>query len=174
MSLSPIAVVGPSGAGKDLLMSGAVAERPELYLLRRVITRPSSAGGEDFEGVSDEEFAKRAEAGEFALHWQAHGLRYGIPKAEFARPGRALMNLSRAVLPQAQALWPDLKVLHVTAPPEVLAARLAGRGRETAASQGARLARASLEMPAGIVVQEVMNDASPELGLRRFLAALSL
>ena len=42
-----IAVVAPSGAGKDTLLSGARAVRPDLTFARRVITRPESAGGEE-------------------------------------------------------------------------------------------------------------------------------
>ena len=68
-------VVGPSGAGKDTLLAGAVAAEPRLHWARRVITRPSSAGGEPFEGVDETEFAARLGRGEFALHWQ--GRPYG-------------------------------------------------------------------------------------------------
>ncbi len=38
------AIVGPSGAGKDTLIRGALAARPDLRLIRRVITRPTEAG----------------------------------------------------------------------------------------------------------------------------------
>ncbi len=74
-------VVGPSGAGKDTLIAGAKVLRPDLHWARRVITRAEVAGGEPFEGVSLEEFNTRRDAGEFALHWQAHGLSYGVPFA---------------------------------------------------------------------------------------------
>ena len=171
--LAPVAVVGPSGVGKDYLMTSAAKALPGLHLVRRVITRPAAAGGEDFEGVSEAEFAARIEAGAFALHWQAHGLSYGIPLAELTGPARPVMNLSRGVLAEAQARWPDLLVIHVTAPAPVLAARLAARGRESPAGQQHRLARAAAASPAGLRLQEVVNDASPELGLARFLAALS-
>ena len=39
------AVVGPSGAGKDTLMAAAARARPDLHIVRRVITRPATAGG---------------------------------------------------------------------------------------------------------------------------------
>ena len=61
------AIVGPSGAGKDTLLAGAMLARPDLRLVRRVITRPSDAGGEDFEGVTEAEFIQRQNRGEFAL-----------------------------------------------------------------------------------------------------------
>ena len=167
-----VAVVGPSGAGKDTLMAMACAARPDIRAARRVITRPSEAGGEDFEGVAEAEFAARAEAGEFALHWRAHGLGYGIPTAELSGAGTVLFNASRAVLGAAAVRFPGLVVVLVTAPQTVLAARLAGRGRETDADQAARLRRAAFALPEGIAARQVMNDTTADEGLARFLAAL--
>jgi len=60
-----------------------------------------------------------------------------------------LVNLSRRVLPQAQARFPRLIVLHLTAAPEVLAARLAARGREAAGDIAERLQGADLALPDG-------------------------
>ncbi len=167
-----VAVVGPSGAGKDTLMALACAARPGLRLARRVITRPAGAGGEEFEGVTPAVFAGRLAAGDFALHWQAHGLCYGIPLAQLSGGGTVLLNLSRGVLLRAQARFPGLSVLLVTAPPPVLAARLAARGREAEPDRAARLARAGFALPEGLAATEVVNDGTPEAGLARFLAAL--
>jgi ribose 1,5-bisphosphokinase len=167
-----VAVVGPSGAGKDTLIWGALQAQPNLRLVRRVITRPTGSGGEDFDGVTPAEFALREARGDFALIWQAHGLSYGIPKDQVTSTGTVLFNGSRAALPQAAKVFPGLRVILVTAPDIVLAARLAGRGRETAKDIRARLARAAFEMPQGIAFQTVINDASPETGILRFLAAL--
>lgn len=166
------AVVGPSGGGKDTLIAGALRARPDLRLVRRVITRPPDAGGEDYESVTDDEFAARLASGAFALHWQAHGLRYGIPRERLEGTGTALFNGSRAVLAQAQASFPGLRVILVTAPDAILAARLAARGRETADDIRARLARASFALPPGLRAVEVVNDGTPEEGIARFLAAL--
>lgn len=166
------AIVGPSGAGKDTLIAGALALRPDLHLVRRVITRPTEAGGEDFEGVTVAEFGQRAARGDFALTWEAHGLSYGIPKSEVAGLCDVIFNGSRAALPFAARVFPDLRVILVTAPDIVLAARLAARGRETADDIRARLSRAAFEMPEGIAFQTVVNDASPETGIARLLAAL--
>jgi len=168
-----VAVVGPSGAGKDTLMEAACRSGRGIRAVRRVITRPASAGGEEFEGVSEAEFSRREDAGDFALTWAAHGLRYAIPKAELTGGGTLLFNASRAVLPKAAKLWPGLRVILVTAPPEILAARLAGRGREDAQDQARRVARAAFALPEGIRAVTVVNDADPETGLQRFLAALA-
>lgn len=166
------AVVGPSGAGKDTLIAGAMALRPGIRLVRRVITRPTEAGGEDFEGVTTADFAERKARGDFALDWQAHGLHYGIPKAQVEGPDTILFNGSRAALPLALEVFPHLRVILVTAPDGILATRLAARGREAADDIRERLSRASFAMPPGITATTVMNDSTPEVGISRLLAAL--
>jgi ribose 1,5-bisphosphokinase len=166
------AVVGPSGAGKDTLIRGALQARPDLRLMRRVITRPAEAGGEDHDGVTPEDFAARKEKGDFALTWTAHGLSYGIPKDQTDSPGDLIFNGSRAALAKAASVFPGLRVILVTAPDMILAARLAARGRETAEDIGERLRRAAFAMPVGVGYETVMNDGSPELGIARLLAAL--
>lgn len=148
-----IAVVGPSGVGKDSLMQALAAADPRLFLMRRVVTRAPKAGGEDYDAVSEERFAERVAAGQFALHWSAHGLHYGIPRSieDLRTNGQGvLVNLSRAVLLQAQEIFEDFIVLSLTASPEVLAWRLTGRGREDGAEVERRLARASKPLPAGL------------------------
>lgn len=167
-----VAVVGPSGAGKDTLMAMACKACPGIRSARRVITRPADTGGEDFEAVTEAEFARRIDRGDFALHWRAHGLGYGIPAAQLAGGGTVLLNASRAVLPEAVARFPSLVVLMVTAPAPVLAARLASRGREDASDQALRLERASFSLPPGIPLREVVNDRTADEGLVRFLDAL--
>jgi ribose 1,5-bisphosphokinase len=167
-----VAVVGPSGAGKDTLIAHAKHLRPDLHLVRRVITRPSDAGGEDFEGVTLAEFAIRKAKGEFALDWQAHGLHYALPQAELAGRGLRLFNGSRAALPGALRLFPALKVILVTAPEAVLAARLSARGRECAGDVSERLARADFAMPPGIPYVTIQNDGSLDRSIARFLVAL--
>jgi ribose 1,5-bisphosphokinase PhnN len=65
-----------------------------------------------------------------------------------------------------------LRVLNITAPMEVLAARLAARGRESAADIGARLAR-EVALPDGLDIERVMNDADVAEGVARVLTALN-
>ena len=169
------AVVGPSGAGKDTLLAGAVAGSPAVHWARRVITRPESAGAEPFEGVSPEDFAAMSRSGVFALEWPAHGLRYGIRKTEFdglTRGVDVVFNGSRAALIEAKLQFPNLIVLRITAPSRVLAERLAARGRETIAEIETRLARASYDVPDHLPVIDIANDATPAVGVARLLAAL--
>lgn len=169
------AVVGPSGVGKDTLLAGAMAQSPALHWAQRVITRPEAAGGEPFISTDHASFDARAAAGDFALAWRAHGLSYGIAHAEFTPVQKGhdvVFNGSRAALPAAQAAFPGLIVLRISAPSKVLAERLAARGRETQAEIETRLSRASFAVPQGLPVIDVVNDASPEIGIQRLLAAL--
>ncbi len=168
------AVVGPSGAGKDRLMGGLVAACPEIYRARRTITRPA-AESEDFESLRMEDFVSQQRRGEFVLHWQAHGLCYGIRPAELSplAQGRdVVFNGSRAALPGCLAAFPALRVIEICVSPEVLAERLAARGRETAQDIARRLERAALPLPAGIAALRVMNDTTPEAGIAALIAAV--
>lgn len=171
-----VAVVGPSGAGKDTLMDAArarLAGDARFVFVRRTITRPADAGGEAHEPESEAGFALRLAAGGFALHWRAHGLLYGIPRAieeDLAAKRVVIANLSRGALAEAAACYP-LRVLLITAPIALRAVRLAARGREDVADVAARLAREA-PLPEGLDVATVMNDATPEEGAARVLREL--
>ena len=171
-----VAVVGPSGAGKDTLMAGArsrLGPDGRFRFVRRSITRPASAGGEEHEPLDRDAFLRRRDGGGFALWWEAHGLLYGIPRdieADLAAGRRVVANLSRGVLSEADARYP-LLVLEITAPPEVLAARLAARGRENPDAIAERLAREA-PLPPSLRVRWVVNDGSPEAGAAAVTAAL--
>lgn len=170
-----IAVVGPSGAGKDTLLAGALARRPGLVLVRRVITRPEEAGGEPFEGVSLVEFEARKARGAFALHWVAHGMSYGIPAgihAQIAAGQTVLFNGSRAMLPRARELFPDLSVILIAADRAALRSRLAARGRETGDDLDRRLARADFAMPEDMPHALVDNSGTIEQGVQALVAVL--
>lgn len=174
MSGRLIAVVGPSGAGKDSLAAELVARRPALHWVRRVVTRPPEPGGEPFAPATEAEFARAEAGGAFALSWRAHGLAYGVPRAELDCLGAgrdALVNLSRGVLGEARVRFPTLVVLHVTAPPELRAQRLAARGRESLQEIAARLTREA-PLPEGLRVVQVDNSTTLAAAAEAALAAL--
>jgi len=141
-----ILIVGPSGAGKDTLIAlarRACAGDPRVVFVRRAVTREASAF-ENNETVTPEAFRQAAARGEFALYWQAHGHYYGLPKAidDEIRAGRVVVaNVSRTVIAAARRTYADVVVVSVTAPPEVLAERLAGRARASDGPLDERLHR---------------------------------
>ena len=172
-----ILTVGPSGAGKDTLLNGArnaLADDLRFRFVRRVITRPGDMGEEAHESVTEQAFELRKQAGDFALTWRAHGLHYGIPadiSMDLARGRVVIVNVSRAVVAEAVARFP-VSVIEISAPADVLAMRLAARGREDAVDVARRLAR-SIELRLPVERQTVVNAGTVEEGVRDLLAAIT-
>lgn len=171
-------VVGPSGAGKDTLMNAAraaLAGEARFVFARRLITRPADGVTEDHQAISEEGFAEALAAGRICLHWRAHGLAYGLPAtilADLAAGKTVIANISRGAIADAEALGPRVMVVNITAPSAVLAARLAGRGRESAKDIAARLAREAALVTRAAPVHTLMNDGTVEDGARALIALL--
>jgi ribose 1,5-bisphosphokinase len=141
-----VLVVGPSGAGKDTLINlarSACAGDSNVVFPRRVVTRRASAF-EDNEEMDVLAFRQALAKGQFALHWEAHGHFYGLPLSinDDVRAGRTVVvNVSRGVISLLQRLYEHVVLVAITAPADVLAARLASRGRSSDADLGERLHR---------------------------------
>src|SRR5260370_8081044 len=76
-----ILVVGPSGAGKDTLISlarTACADDGTIVFPRRGVTREATAS-EDNEQVSLEAFRQSSAYSGFPIHWETHRHSYGLP-----------------------------------------------------------------------------------------------
>ena len=124
-----VLVVGPSGAGKDTLLGlvkAACADDGNIVFPRRVITREASASEEN-EEVSIGKF-------QVAMHWEAHGHSYALSRAidDDIRAGRTIVaNVSRTVIGAMRRAYAEVVVVSITAPPNVLAERIAMRARSS-------------------------------------------
>lgn len=173
-----ILVVGPSGAGKDTLIDyvrDRFRDRPRVHFVRRIISRPASAG-EDHEPLDQQAFDRRVLEDRFALYWQAHGLSYGIPSQInhwLERGDIVVANGSRAILPEARKRYTQLIVVNVTAPMDILAMRLVDRGRESPESIRRRLIRSEQHPVEGADVVHIDNSGPPEIAGNRLLAVLT-
>jgi ribose 1,5-bisphosphokinase len=142
-----ILVVGPSGAGKDTLIGlarAACADNGNIVFPRRVVTREASAF-EDNEQVSLDGFRQALAQGKFAMHWEAHGHCYALSRAidDDIRAGRTVVaNVSRTVVDATRRAYADVRVVSITAPPEILTARLSARARSSDGQIEHRLRRA--------------------------------
>ena len=175
MSGTLILVVGPSGAGKDTLLDGArakLAGDDRFFFVKRDITRPASAGGEDHHAVSRSEFEANLDCETYALHWGAHDLQYGIPKSQLSvmeRGGVAIANGSRSVLDEARSRFERLGIVSIDADEELLRQRLSARGRESAEDISARIARSNAFQVSGPDVFELHNDGTVEAGVQALI-----
>lgn len=190
-------LVGPSGVGKDTvidaLRSAQVAGR-DFYFPKRIITRDTQVG-EAAHSMTAAAFHEAEARGEFFLSWTAHGLRYALPMSILPAlsAGQVVVtNISRRMLHDPRLLpgghgarandefgqiapWRVL-VVELTAPREVLAQRLAGRGRETADQIADRLARdVPVQLPADTPAMchvQVSNAGDVTLARDAILAAI--
>lgn len=168
-------VVGPSGSGKDTLIETARRTLPDtvdVRVARRTITRPVGHGAEQHLAVSEYQFDLLAAAGEFVLHWQANGLRYGVGREvlRWLKAGATVVvNGSRLHVGEALTVFPDIEVVHVTASAEACRQRMAIRARDDAAHIEERLARArGWQPPAGVRVIELVNESAPAVAAHAF------
>jgi len=167
-----VAVCGPSGAGKDSLLS-RVREMnngaPRIAFPRRIVTRPVSSF-EDHDTATPEAFDRMLANGDLAFWWDAHGLKYGLAASidNDIRDGRCVVcNVSRAVIPALRHRYAHVMVVLITAPADILAERLAVRARVTDGSLSGRIARSSqlsADLSADVVID---NTGSIEDGARR-------
>jgi ribose 1,5-bisphosphokinase len=147
--------MGPSGAGKDSVLRYA-RERlagSGVLFAHRYITRRPVAGDENFVSLDPAEFAARRARGLFAFDWEAHGCAYGIGleiEAWLDRGATVVVSGSRAHF-SGRPIAGAVAVL-VTARPDILAERLAGRRREDESAIRVRLDRAALPCDAGFTI----------------------
>ena len=169
-----VLVVGPSGAGKDTLLGlaqTACSEDRSIVFLRRVVTREASAA-EDNEQISAEAFNQAAAHGAFAITWQAHGHAYGLPCSldDHIRAGRTVVaNVSRTVITALRCAYLNVIVVSITAPADVLAARIAMRQRSSDGNIGERLAR---QVDGTAPDVSIVNVSSAEYHARQLLSVI--
>ena len=168
-------LMGPSGSGKDSLLSALwQREHPQLLVAHRYITRAANAGSENHIALSEQEFFTRAGQNLLALSWHANGYYYGIGieidlwlHAGFD----VLVNGSRAHLAQARARYASaLLPVCLQVSPEVLRSRLQSRGRESEKEIAQRLARAARYTPSDCHI--LNNDGSLLQSVETFLSLI--
>ena len=171
-----VLVVGPSGAGKDTLLrlaQAACTDDQNVVFPRRVVTRESSAA-EDNIAMSPDEFRRGIDHGDFAVHWEAHGHSYALPLDinDDIRAGRAVVvNVSRTVIAALRQAYANVVVVAITAPPDVLAQRLAARARHSDGNLADRLTRSVDDATAQADVT-ILNAGSADYHGRHLLRVI--
>ncbi|MCS3892359.1 phosphonate metabolism protein/1,5-bisphosphokinase (PRPP-forming) PhnN [Bradyrhizobium japonicum] len=171
-----VLVVGPSGAGKDTLLrlaQAACVDDRDIVFPRRVVTRESSEA-EDNMAMSQDEFRRAREHGDFAVHWEAHGHSYALPLEinDDILAGRAVVaNVSRTVIGALRQAYANVVVVAITAPPDVLAQRLAARARHSDGNIADRLARSVDDASANADVT-ILNAGSADYHSRQLVRVI--
>ena len=157
-------ITGPSGVGKGTLISELIERVPGLCLSVSATTRTPREGevdGRDYHFLSEEEFERRIEAGEFLEHARYAGNWYGTPRSELDRDCRALvLEIEVQGARQVKEAVPGAVSVFVAPPSmDALRERLLRRGTEDDERIAARLEVAAEELRAREEFQhEIVND----------------
>jgi ribose 1,5-bisphosphokinase len=158
-----VLVVGPSGAGKDSVITGAkqvFADNSRVVFPRRIVTRKAQVETEDHDTLTEMGFALAVAKAEFSLWWSAHGHSYGIPVSiehDIAAGRTVVFNCSREVVGEACKRFLKTTIVEITAPRDVLVERILARGRETEAEAIKRVSRQVESLPPNLPVVRIEN-----------------
>ena len=153
--MRPVFVVtGPSGAGKGTLIKGLVERVPGLEVAVSATTRPqrpSEADGHDYWFLSDEEFTRRIDGGEF-LEWVPYvsGRRYGTLRSEIDRIAAddqvCVLELELEGALKVQEEVPGSVTIFIAADVDELERRLRDRATESTGEIDERIALARTQL----------------------------
>ena len=178
-------VSGPSGSGKTTVCRSAT-DGTGLYYTTSCTTRAQRTGevdGRDYFFLTDGEFQRRIDAGDFLEHAQVHGRRYGTLKSQviprLAAGEDVVMDLDPQGAAQLRAC-DDLAIRHslidvfiLPAGIDELRARLTSRSSESEAELQLRLLNAIDEMQHwGLYAYTIVSRSKAE-DLAKFLSILT-
>jgi guanylate kinase len=168
-------ITGPSGVGKGTLIRTLLERMPELQLAVSATTRrprPGETNGVDYWFVSEDEFARRVDDGDFVEHAEYSGRRYGTLRAELeqrAAQGPVVLEIEVQGARQVRETMPEALQVFL-APPSVdaLRTRLIGRGTDDPEQVERRLRVAREELAAReefhhVVVNDRLDQAVGDL-----------
>ncbi|HUF01174.1 MAG TPA: guanylate kinase [Gaiellaceae bacterium] len=148
-------VTGPSGAGKGTLIKGLLERVRGLEVAVSATTRqqrPGEEDGREYWFLTDDEFTRRVDAGEFLEHVSyVSGRRYGTLRSEMQRiaaeDGVCVLELELEGALRVQREVPGSVTIFVAADVAELERRLLERATESTGEIGERiaLARSQLE-----------------------------
>jgi guanylate kinase len=165
-------ITGPSGVGKGTLIRTLLERIPDLGLAVSATTRSPRPGEEDgvaYHFLTDEEFERRVQAGEFVEHASYSGRRYGTLRSELEQRTRdgspVVLEIEVQGARQIAETMPEAVRIFIAPPSEeALRTRLIGRGTDDAEQVEARLETAREELAAQrefphVVINDRLEDS---------------
>ena len=169
-------ITGPSGVGKGTLIRTLRERLPELALSVSATTRaprPGEQDGVDYHFLSDADFQRRVDAGDFVEHAVYSGRRYGTLRSELERRTAAghpvVLEIETQGARQVRTTLPEAVQVFIAPPSlDALRTRLIGRGTDDDDEVDARLRVATQELAAQgefghVVVNDRLEDAVAQL-----------
>lgn len=148
-----VLIIGPSGVGKDAIMSRLRERSGMVQMISRTsrAPRPNEVDGRDYHFSTREDFERRIAAGEFIEHAEYAGNYYGTSRADLERlleTGKTVLKIVevqgaftiKAKMPEAFAVFIKPESL------DQLRERLESRPDAKPEDMAKRLARAPYEM----------------------------
>jgi guanylate kinase len=174
-------ITGPSGVGKGTLIRALMERLPELELSVSATTRaprPGERDGVHYHFLSDQEFARRVNGGEFVEHAAYAGRRYGTLRSELVtrlrRGAAVVLEIEVQGARQVRKTVPEAVQIFVAPPSlEVLRTRLVGRGTDDQAEIERRIGVAQRELEAQAEFAHVVVNDRLEDALDRLVAIVS-
>ncbi len=147
-------VAAPSGAGKTSLVNALVARHPGVVLSVSYTTRkprPGEQDGTHYHFVSDTEFGRMAQAGEFLEHADVFGSRYGTGRSQVEQALRAgndvILEIDWQGARQVREAMAESQGIFILPPSrDALVERLKGRGQDSQQVIETRMAKAREEI----------------------------
>jgi len=151
---SMLMVVAPSGAGKSSLVNALLQKDPDIALSVSFTTRaprPGEVNGREYNFLSEQEFLKRKDAGDF-LEWaNVHGNYYGTSKSwiesQMKNGKDVILEIDWQGARQVQQLIPQAIWIFILPPSiQTLEDRLRKRAQDDEATIQKRVAAAKDEL----------------------------
>jgi guanylate kinase len=147
-------IVAPSGAGKSSLVNALLQDEAGVKLSLSTTTRaprPGEVDGKNYRFVSQEEFIRERDQGQF-LEWaEVHGHFYGTSKpwieSQMQAGNDVILEIDWQGAQQIRKLIPSVQWIFIFPPSiEALEERLRKRGQDDEATIQRRLAAAHVEL----------------------------